>query len=192
MKHPFCISDSSRRFSPSFFVPIHISLSSPPSLLSPPSSSHCCCCRRFSLLPLLSCQLPRRQGCHGYGAAGQISWCLVSFRHVHKSLLLYVRPAPSEACLWSLAALVFLASFLALFFLFSFFLSSTRWSLLFSRLVHNLPPPTAAVWSYLKKNAAHVQQYVLEMSAGCKELLDYADLLTSYTRSGWKLMKHKL
>lgn len=39
----------------------------------------------FSLPPLLSCQLPRRQCCHGYRAAGQISWCLVSFRHVHKS-----------------------------------------------------------------------------------------------------------
>lgn len=39
-----------------------------------------------SLLPRLSCQLPRRQRCHGYRAAGQISWCLVSFRHVHKSL----------------------------------------------------------------------------------------------------------
>lgn len=39
----------------------------------------------FSLSPLLSCQLPRRRCCHGYRAAGQISWCLVSFRHVHKS-----------------------------------------------------------------------------------------------------------
>lgn len=47
-----------------------------------------------SLLLLLSCQLPRRWRCHGYIAAGQISWCLVPFRHVHKSLLQPSSPHP--------------------------------------------------------------------------------------------------
>lgn len=38
-----------------------------------------------SHFPLLSCQLPWRQCCHGDRAAGQISWCLVLLRRVHKS-----------------------------------------------------------------------------------------------------------
>lgn len=84
----FCISDSSHCFSfifsSLFFHSIPASSSSfpppPPSIAAPPHT--------LLLLfpPSLSCQLPRRRCCHGYRAAGQISWCLVSFRRVHRSL----------------------------------------------------------------------------------------------------------
>lgn len=85
--YPFCTSDSSHCFSPSFlftFFPfyscfllillLHLRPFPPhpppyqslsfPSLLSSAAAS---------LFPLLSCQLPGRQCCHGYRAAGQIS-----------------------------------------------------------------------------------------------------------------------
>lgn len=44
-----------------------------------------------SHFPLLSCQLPWRQCCHGDRAAGQISWCLVLLRRMHKSV----------SCIWA-------------------------------------------------------------------------------------------
>lgn len=149
VKYPFCISDSSRCFSPSFLFTflflfysclfllllLHPSPPHPPSLssavfpLSPLSAA-------ASLFPLLSCQLPRRQCCHGYRAAGQISWCLVSFRHVHKSVscmrALFL-PFPSEACLWSLRLLFSSRPLSPCFFFFSF----TRWSLSVSSTYHH-------------------------------------------------------
>lgn len=55
----------------------------------PPQNNPLCNSAMLLLLhpspsPLLSCQHPRGWGCHGDGAGVEISWCLVSFQHVHK------------------------------------------------------------------------------------------------------------